>query len=115
VQLETSERHWGPPPKRYYTLIYRYRGKGSNTWTHRFTSYDGRRLSSSVYGTDTWTGNNELSWPPLMQFARKASWERCAESAKGWFGTFSFMLRWAVILDPDGRVVFDWKRHRRVP
>lgn len=107
--LETSATYLGPAPRRYYTLIYRYRGKGSHVWTHRFTSLDGRCRYMSWEHSKT-----DHAWPPLMSH-QGGPWERCAESATGWFSTFRLMLFWAVILDPDGKVVFDWKRPKEVP
>lgn len=103
-------RHLGPPPRRYYTLIYRYASIKGNAWVHRFTSYDGKwRFGSWVSGQTT---TPDTDWPPLVSLGPKAHWDRQAESALSWFGTFSFMLRWAVILGPDGKVLLDWKRQR---
>lgn len=67
-------------PRPHYTLLYRYRGKGAHTWIHRFSS-----LGDSFRDT-------------------------CTETAYSWLNTFRFALRWAVILDPQGRVVHDWRR-----
>lgn len=112
--MDTSSRHLGPPPKRYYTLIYHYRGRLSKTWIHRFTSYDGFRFLGLVYSVDTWQDDRGGTWPPLVSMGLKEPWNRQSESAMSWFRTFSFVLRWAVILDPDGRVVFDWKRRKEI-
>lgn len=109
--MDTSSRYLGPPPKRYYTLIYHYRGLNSKTWVHRFTSYDGRGIPGLVWMDDS---NRDLTWPPLVSMGLKAPWDRQAESAMSWFLTFSFVLRWAVVLSPDGRVLFDWKRRKEI-
>lgn len=92
----------------YYTLIYRYAGKGSNTWVHHFTSLD-VQLGSIFLREPCST---DLAWPPMMRTSKDGPWERRYEGARNWFGTFSFVLRWAVILDPNGRVVMDWRRRK---